>query len=109
MTWSTVFPELDDAVGWLLDVLIDGDAANLIGDDQAGGRVLDVGHLAFDVGAQRGIFKHAVAVLAERAVLNHQVVGIAQHLLSGDMAVHQTQVSRRWSRSPPPRRHPWCR
>ena len=34
-TWSAILPEIDDAVCWLLDVFIDGDAANLIGYDQA--------------------------------------------------------------------------
>ena len=42
----------------------------------------------------RGVFESAVAVGAEGAVLEHQVVGIAERLLARDMAVYQPKVTR---------------
>jgi len=89
-----VCPLLYDAVGRLAYELVDGHAANAVGCDVSGERVLDVGDVSSYVGNDVAVFKHSVAVLVEGAVLQHQVVGIAQQLFSSEVAVDEVHVFR---------------
>ena len=75
-------------------MLVDGHRADAVGRDVAARRVLDVLDVTADVGLDGGILEHAVAGLVERAVLQHQAVGVAQQLLAGQVAVHQPYVLR---------------
>ena len=81
---------LNDAVGWCLDILVDGDATDFVRHNESRSRVLDVRHLSLDVSFQCGILKHAVAVFSKGAVLDDEVVRIAKHLFARDVAVHQS-------------------
>ena len=56
--------------------------------------ILDVLDVPLDVGLDGGVFKHTVAHAVDGAVLQHQVVGIAQQLLAGQMTVDQPHVLR---------------
>ena len=47
-----------------------------------------------DVGLYRAVFEHAVAGPVEGAVLEHQVLRIAQQLFARQVAVHQSNVLR---------------
>lgn len=85
-------PHLHPAIRGLSHMLINSDAPDTVGNDVAGGWVLDVFDVAADVGLNGGILEHAVAGGIEAAVLQHQAVGVAEQLLSGQAAVHQTHV-----------------
>ena len=54
--------------------------------------VLDVGDGTADVGLQGAVLEGTVARRVEGTVLQHQVVGIAQRLFTGDVAIDQAQV-----------------
>lgn len=82
------------AVGRSRYVLVYGDRAYLICHDAARCRILDVGDASSYVGLQRAVFKGAVAVGSEGAVFQHEVMGIAQRLLTRDVAIDETQVAR---------------
>ena len=56
----------------------------------SGHRVLDIRDGAFDVGIEGAVFKCSVAIGIEGASLKHEVVGIAEGLLPGDMAIYES-------------------
>ena len=80
----------DYAVGGLLDILVECYAANLVGKDISRRGVLYVCNLSLNMCVEGGVFKHAVAVFSECAVFNYKVICIAQHLLTGDVASHES-------------------
>ena len=57
-------------------------------------RVLDVLDMALDIGLNSRILKHTIAHRVDGAVLNHQVLCLAEQLLACQMAVHETYVLR---------------
>ncbi len=57
-------------------------------------RILDVFNMAANVCLYRRVFEHAVAGLVEGAVLEHEVLRIAQQLLASQMTVYETYVLR---------------
>ena len=80
------------AVGRLLDVLVNGDAADVVGDDGACAGIFDFCYRADDGCVDVGILEDAVAVSTESAVLKHQLLGIAQRLLTSDVASYESHV-----------------
>ena len=84
---------LNDAVGWSLNVLIYGHRAYMVSHDAARHGVLNVGNATAYVGVQSGILESAVAGRVESAVLQHEVVSVAEGLLARDMAIDQTEVA----------------
>lgn len=87
-------PHLHPAIRGLPHMLINSDAPDAVGDDVAGGWVLDVFDMAADVCLDGGIFEYAVAGGIEGAVLEHEAIDIAKQLLAGEVAVHQPHVLR---------------
>ena len=75
-------------------MLVDGDAADTVGDDMSRCRILDVLNMSADIGLDSGILKHTVAHGVDGAVLEHQTIGIAEQLLSGEVTIHQTDILR---------------
>ena len=57
-------------------------------------RVLDVLDMPTDISLDGGIFEHTVAHLVDGAVLQHEVLRIAEQLLACQVAVHQPDVLR---------------
>ena len=55
-------------------------------------RILDVLDVSADVGLNGGILEYPVAQTVERAVLQYEVLGVTEQLLTGQMAVHQPYV-----------------
>ena len=82
------------AVGRLAYVLVDGHGANLVGHYAPRHGVLYVGYRAAYVGLHGGVLEGAVAVGAEGAVLQHQVVGVTERLLARYVAVDEAQAAR---------------
>ena len=87
-------PEFDYAVGRSLDVPVYRHRADAVRHDAAGHRILYVGDASADVGMDGAVLKGTVTVLAEGAVLQDKIMGIAERLLAGDVAVDQTQIPR---------------
>ena len=85
---------LNYAICRSLDILINGDRTDGVGNNPSRHRVLDIGDDSFYIGIQRGIFKRPVAGGIESAVFQNQVVCITERLLTRDMAVHKVQVFR---------------
>ena len=78
----------------LTNVLVDGDRAYRVGIDVSARWVLDVLDVSTDIGLNVGVFENTVAGSIEGAVLEYQLVGIAQQLYASQMAVHQSDVLR---------------
>ena len=76
------------AVVRLPDVFVDGDTTDGIGDNVSGSRVLDVLDMSADVSFDGRILEHTVAHLVDGAVLQHEVLRIAEQLLAGEVTVH---------------------
>ncbi len=85
---------LNHAVVGLADVLVDGDAADAIGDDVTAGGILDVFDVSADVGIHGGVLKHTVALGIEGAVFENQTIYIAEQLLASEMTAHEAHVLR---------------
>lgn len=83
---------LNGAVGWLPDVPVDGDGADGAGDDVPAGGILDVFYVPANIGVHVAVLENTVASLVEGAVLQYQVVGIAEQLLAREVTVHQPHV-----------------
>ena len=84
----------DDAVA-AEGVLVVSYAADLVGGDDTGDRILDFRDGAFDAGVDiDAVLEGAVAGLVEGAVLQDDPVHIAQRLLAGDVATHKPYVLR---------------
>ena len=83
-----------DAVGRLAYVFVDGHRADAVCNDEARRGVLYVFDVSLYVGMYGGIFESAVACGVERAVLKHQVLGIAQRLFACYVAVYEPQILR---------------
>ena len=71
-------PALNDAVGGLAYILVDGDRSDAVGENMPRGGVFDVGDVAANVSVHIAVFEDAVASLVEGAILQHHVVGIAK-------------------------------
>ena len=79
-------------VGRSLDVLIEDDFSITVGDDDTAGGILYALDDTSDVGLQCGILKGAVALRVEGTVFKHQVLSIAEGLLTADVAVDKPEV-----------------
>ena len=73
-------------------MFVNGDATDAVGDNMPGCRILDMLDMSVDVGLDGGILKHPVAHGVDGTVFEHQLVGITEQLLSGEVTVHQTDV-----------------
>ncbi len=82
------------AVAWGLDVFIKDDFADGTVADKACARVLDGRDVAFNGGLDGGIFKSQISVSAHCAVLQYEVVAVAQWLGLGDVAADEAEVLR---------------
>ena len=91
---GSLVARFDEAVGRRLDIVVDGDGADAVCHDVSGRGVLDVGDGSTDVGLQGAVLEGAVARGVEGAVLQYQVVGVAQGLFAGDVAVDEAEVLR---------------
>ena len=83
---------MNHAVVRLAHILVNGHAADAVCRDMSARWVLDVLNVAADVCFHRCVFKHTVALLVEGAVLQYQIVYIAEQLLACQMTVHQSDV-----------------
>ena len=83
---------LNHAVIGLLDILVDRDGPDLVGDDMPGDRVLDVRNAPFDVSLYGAVLESTVAFLVEGTVLQDEIRGIAKRLLPTDMAVNESDI-----------------
>ena len=81
-------------VGRLLDVLVDYHFAYTVCHDAARCGVLYALDLSANVSLEGGLVERAVAFGVDVAVLNHQVLGVAQWLLARDVAVAESQSAR---------------
>lgn len=77
------------AVGRLPDVLVDGDAADAVGNNAPRSGILDVCDCTTYVGIHRAVLKCTVAVGTKGTVLKHKVASIAQRLLACNVAVYK--------------------
>ena len=78
----------------MADVLVDGDTTDGIGDNVSGCGVLDVLDMSANVGLDSRILEHTVAHLVDGAVLQYEVLRIAEQLLTGQVTIHQSHVLR---------------
>ena len=75
-----------------LDVPVKDDLADGAVADKAGARVLDGRDVAFHGGLDGGIFKCQISVSAHCAVLQYEVVAVAQRLGLCDVATDEAEV-----------------
>ena len=87
-------PKSQLAVGGSLDILVENNLPIALGSDTTRSRILHSAYCAFDGRLHRTILESPVAVGTESTVLQHKVVGIAERLLAGNVAIHQPKVMR---------------
>lgn len=76
-----------------LSILIVCNGANLVGNNATGDRVLDVCDSAFDTGVDIGaVLEDTVTSRVEGAILKSHVVGIAEQLLTAEVAADELDV-----------------
>ena len=86
-------PKSQLAVGGV-DILVENNLPIALGSDTTRSRILHSAYCAFDGRLHRTVFESPVAVGTESTVLQHKVVGIAERLLAGNVAIHQPKVMR---------------
>ena len=82
------------AVGRRLDVLVKYHLAHAVAIDVSVAWILDTGDMSVQPGTHVRVLEGQVGISAEGAVLEHQVVAVAQGLGAGDMAVDKAQAVR---------------
>ena len=85
-------PDGDDTIVGLPDVLVNSNRPDGVCLDMPAGRILDVLNVSADVGLDGCVLKNTVAGLVEAAVLEDEVLGVAQQLLANQVAVDQPDV-----------------
>ena len=78
----------DLAVGWLKNILVKSYATHAVKLYATGAWILDVGHASSYLSIYLAVFKHAITARVEGAVFKHQVLIIAQWLLTANVAAH---------------------
>ena len=89
---SSLRSHLYYAVVRLPDVLVDGDGADAVSHDMPAGRIFDVLDMPADVGLDGGVFEHTVAGRVEGAVLQLQMMGVAEQLFACEVAVDEPHM-----------------
>ena len=77
-----------------LDILVKDNLSVALGGDTTCSRILYSAYRTFDGGLHRTVLESPVTVGAERASLQHEVVGIAERLFAGNVTVHQPEIVR---------------
>lgn len=89
---ARLFASLDDAIGWSLDVLVENNFTNGIGNDVTLTRILDRSDVATDVGIDLRVLESEVGVGSHLAILESEIVSIAERLGLDDLAIDESQA-----------------
>jgi hypothetical protein len=78
----------------LANILINSNTTDGIGNNVSTGGIFDMLDMSTDISFNGGIFKHAVASCIDGTILEYKVLGIAEKLLTSQVAIHKAHILR---------------